>query len=295
MASCSTHIHTVYLHVISFHRGNDFRREFSRLGELRSILPSSVNILAMTATATASLRRSVIKTLGMRNTLIVSENINKKNIIYSVLNFESLETSFSHMIKTLQKERTKMPKTIVYCKTQDRCAQLYLLMKFILKEERVDPVGAPDLPEFRLFDYFTSATHASVKDGVLKAFLQPGSPLRVVIATIAFGMGVDTPDIRYVIHWGPPEDVEQYVQATGRAGRDGSMSHAVMLYSKGLKRFVDDDMIEYCENSDICRRKVLFSGFDSYVCDPKNKGCTCCDVCSASCDCGNCENQVLFT
>ena len=66
----------------------------------------------------------------MRNTLIVSENINKKNIIYSVLHFESLETSFNHMIQTqtLQKERTKMPKTIVYCQTQDRYAQLYLLM-----------------------------------------------------------------------------------------------------------------------------------------------------------------------
>lgn len=233
--------------------------------------------------------------LGMRNTLIVSENINKKNIVYSVFPFESLETSFSHMIQTLQRERTKMPKTIVYCRTQDKCAQLYLLMKFTLKEERVDPVGAPDLPEFRLFDYFTSATHASVKDGVLKAFLQPGSPLRIVIATIAFGMGVDTPDIRYVIHWGPPEDIEQYVQATGRAGRDGTISHAVMLYSKGLKRFVDNEMIKYCENSDMCRRKVLFSDFDSYVHDPRNKGCMCCDVCSVSCDCGNCESQVLFT
>lgn len=165
-------------------------------------------------------------------------------------------------------------------------------MKFTLKEERVDPVGAPDLPEFRLFKYFTSATHASVKDGVLKAFLQPGSPLRIVIATIAFGMGVDTPDIRYVIHWGPPEDIEQYVQATGRAGRDGTISHAVMLYSKGLKRFVDDGMIKYCENSDMCHRKVLFSVFDSYVHD---KGCMCCDVCSVSCDCGFCQSQVLFT
>ena len=65
--------------------------------------------------------------------------------------------------------------------------------------------------QFRLFDYFTSA----VKDGVLKAFSRPDSPLRIVIATIAFGMGIDTSDIRYVVHWGPPQDIEQYVQATG--------------------------------------------------------------------------------
>ena len=107
---------------------------------------------------------------GNANTVIVSENINKKNIIYSVLPFELLETSFSHMIK----------------------------------------------------------------DAVLKAFVRPRSPLRIVIATIAFGMGVDTPDISYVIHWGPPEDIEQYVQATRRAGRDGNNSHAVMLYSKDM-------------------------------------------------------------
>ena len=71
-----------------------------------------------------------------------------------------------------------------------------------------------------LFDYFTSATHESVKDEILKVFTQPSSSLRVVIATIAFGMGIDTPDIRYVVRWGPSQDIQQYVQATGRAGRD---------------------------------------------------------------------------
>lgn len=60
----------------------------------------------------------------------------------------------------------------------------------------------------------------------------PGSPLRIVIATIAFGLGIDTSDIRYVVHWGPPQDIEQYVQATGRAGRDGRTSHAILLYGK---------------------------------------------------------------
>ena len=125
-------------------------------------------------------------------------------------------------------------------------------MKFLLKEERVEPLGAPDLPEFRLFDYFTSAIHTSVKDGILKAFVQPTSPLRIVIATIAFSMGVDTPNIRYVVHWGPPEDIEQYVQATGRAGRDGKVSHAVMLFNKGLKKHVDESMAKYCENLTTC-------------------------------------------
>jgi ATP-dependent DNA helicase RecQ len=119
-------------------------------------------------------------------------------------------------------------------------------MKLILKEEYLEPIVAPDLPEFRLFDFFTSATHESIKDCIiLKAFVQPSSPLRIVIATIAFGMGIDTPDIQYVVHWGPPVDVEQYVQATGRAGRDGKTSHAIMLFSEGLKRHTDESMVKY--------------------------------------------------
>ena len=73
-------------------------------------------------------------------------------------------------------------------------------MKMVLGEEHIEPVGAPDLPEFRLLYYFTSATHKSVKDGILKVFTQPSSSLHVVIATIAFGMGINTPDIRYVVH-----------------------------------------------------------------------------------------------
>lgn len=183
--------------------------------------------------------------------------------------------------------------TIIYCQNQDRCAQLYLLMKLILKQERLEPIGAPDLPEFRHFDYFTSATHASIKDCVLKAFTQPSSPLRVVIATIAFGMGIDTPDIWYVVHWGPPEDVEQYVQATGRAGSDSKISHAIKLFNKGLKRYVDEFMVKYCTNRDKCRRHTLFCDFDDF--NSTNSGCLCCDVCSTSCDCNNCETQMLFT
>ena len=255
-------------------------------------MPDGVHILAMTATATVSLRKCVIKTLGMINTLIVSENVDKPNIIYSVLPFESMETTFNTLIERLRNERINMPRTIIYCQNQDNCAQLYLLMKLTLKEERLEPIGAPDLPEFRLFDYFTSATHASIKDCVLKAFTHPSSPLRIVIATIAFGMGIDTPDIRYVVHWGPPGDVEQYVQATGRAGRDGKISHAIMLFGKGLKRHVDESMVKYCKNQDNCRRHTLFCDFDDF--NSTNSGCLCCDICSTSCDCNNCETHVLF-
>ena len=116
------------------------------MGELRSLLPKRVHILALTATATATLQKCVIRTLGMKNTVVISENIDKPNLIYGIRTFESMESTFSQMIYTLKKERSKMPRTIVYCQHQDKCAQLYLQMKMMLGEERVEPVDAPDLP-----------------------------------------------------------------------------------------------------------------------------------------------------
>ena len=66
------------------------------------------------------------------------------------------------------------------------------------------------------------------------------------------------------MHWGPPEDVEQYVQATGRADRDGKISHVIMLFSKGLERHVDESMVKYCTNQDKCCRSTLFCDFDDF-------------------------------
>ena len=116
----------------------------------------------------------------------------------------------------------------------------------------------------------------------------------MVIATIAFGMGVDTPDIRNVVHWGPPEDVEQYVQSTGRAGRDGKTSHAILLIGSGLdKRDTEASMQEYSTNKAECRRRLLFRDFDQSA-DISNQGCACCDICQLKCKCGNCSIQELF-
>lgn len=91
--------------------------------------------------------------------------------------------------------------------------------------------SSPDcFPRFRLVDMYTHCTHQTVKDQVLELFTSPSS-LRVVVATIAFGMGVDCPDVRQIIHWGVPEDVETYVQET--AGRDGFLSCAVLFHGHG--------------------------------------------------------------
>lgn len=83
-------------------------------------------------------------------------------------------------------------------------------------------MGYPELPQFRLVDMFTSGTHSSVKEKHYNSFFLASSNLRVLIATVAFGMGVNPPDVHYVIHCGPPNDNGSYVQDVGRGGRNGS-------------------------------------------------------------------------
>ena len=248
--------------------------------------------MALTATATKSLRASVCRTLGMKDPYIVTISPDKCNITFCVSKFESLDATFNPLIERLRQQRTNMDRTIIFCKQQETCARLYLMFRLRLNKEFTHPIGYPDLPQFRLVDMFTSGTHSSVKETISSAFSTTSSHLRVFIATVAFGMGVNPPNVHYIIHCGPPNDVETYVQEVGRGGRDGSRTYAILYYSAQLKRFVDQNMLDYCEQDKQCRRDKLFSDFDQYTHSPENTGCRCCDVCKKHCTCGNCFVDV---
>ena len=129
-----------------------------------------------------------------------------------------------------------MDRTIIFCKQQETCGRLYLLFRMRLGKEFTHPVGYPDVPQFRLVDMFTSGTHSSVKESITAAFNSPSSNLRVLIATIAFDMGVNPPDVHYIIHCGPPNDIETYVQEVGRGGRDGSLTYAILRWLRRVSR-----------------------------------------------------------
>lgn len=139
-----------------------------------------------------------------------------------------------------------------------------------------------------------SCTEEEVKEEIVQAFTKENSTLRIVIATVAFGMGIDCPKVREVVHFGPPDDLESYVQETGRAGRDGLPSLALLLIKPGTsKRHTEKSMIDYTSNSTSCRRDVLFCNFDNYSRSRFDlKLYLCCDVCSKSCNCGNCEVNI---
>ena len=270
--------------------------EFSHLGEVRSLLPLKIKIMALTATATMTLRSEICDVLGMKDQHVVTVSPDKRNVILQVSQFESIESTFTPIIQKLKMERLNMGRTIIYCQKQETCARLYLLFRLALKGEFTVPVGYPDLPQFRMVDMFTSGTHTSVKESIVTSFTKPSSEsvLRVLIATVAFGMGVNPPDVHFIYHCGPPHDIETYVQEIGRGGRDGGLTYATLFYSDALKRFVDKNTIKYCQQDKCCRRDTLFSDFDKYQHSPINIGCKCCDVCMQVCECGSFDHCVKF-
>ncbi len=146
---------------------------------------------------------------------------------------------------------------------------------------------------------YTHCTHASVRTKIQHYFTSP-SPLKIIISTNAFGLGVDCPNVHQIIHWGVPEDCETYVQESGRAGRDdGKLACALLLKSnRDLDaRYVSRQMIEYCAGTPShCRRFILYKDFPD--CQFNSAGCTCCDVCAKMCKCGHCHqvlsNYVIF-
>lgn len=294
--TCIIHRHmnnNYQVRILYPYRGKTFRTEFGNLGEVRSLIPDNVRMLALTATATIETRIAICKTLGMSNPVVIAESPNKPNIKYAVINNPgTLEETFAPLVEEVRRNRNITVKTIVFCRTYDACSQLYLFMKCRLGQEFTEPIGAPDLARFRLVDMFSACTHQKVKDSILNSFCIPTSNVRVVIATIAFGMGLDCPNVRRVFHWGPSGDIELYLQETGRAGRDMLPAEAVLYHGgQGLvARNIDDNMKEYCSNRDSCRRNMLLKHFDrGFTQDSNASLCSCCDVCERKCVCVLCS------
>lgn len=267
--------------------GDQFRKTFSMIGDLRSLIPSEVKVLALTATASTETYHSVLQRLAMEAPITVLMPPNRDNIMYLVHSKVDLDSLSDQLYKEFM-ELDELPKTVVFVRKYRDCSALYMKLQLKLGECFTAPPGYPNISQFRRVEMFNRVLTVDKRKQVLSSFLQSDTNLRLVIATSAFGLGVDIPDVRRIIHWGLPSNLEEYVQEAGRAGRDGKPAQAILYVGKGGKNS-SKAMKAYTVNTSSCRRRFLFCGFLSFFeKDIKAIGCKCCDVCELRCKCQMC-------
>ena len=220
--------------------GNEFRPVYRRLGQYRYQLGNPVT-LAVTGSATPDTRAEIVGVLRMPDAHVVVTSFDRPNLVFMV---ERMRDDRERFARVRQLVRHAVGHTVLYVPTR-RLAEL-VARALLRAGVRAAPYHAGLLPETRR--------------QLLVDFLHDRVP--VVVATSAFGMGIDKPDVRRVIHWGPPHSLEAYYQEAGRAGRDGARATCVVLWTPGDFEWgvCDPAMRRYVEASR-CRRRMLLHYF----------------------------------
>jgi len=255
----------------------------------------------MTAAASRTDMKCIQDSLGLKNCKHVVTNPDRKNICYKKIlrsgqDVDSIQSILIPIAEALLKKKIEYPLTIVYIPLR-LCGFAYKLFEHVLGDEQYFPPGCASVPSNRLFAQFHAPQTNQMKEEILKQISSEASIVRVVFATFAIGMGVDIRDIRQVIHIGPPNSVKAYFQETGRAGRDGKQSTALLYYnSRDIAKNragMQDDMRTFCVSNNVCLRKLLLQSFD-YEKDVATKPLhNCCNVCEKDCDCPICLELLI--
>ena len=262
---------------------------FAEIGDIRSLLPKSINILALTATATKETLKCVTSRLSLEDPAVIGLPPDRPNIKYVVKPVVSILELCNQFCDELILKRMDMPKTILFCRSLQHCATFFVTMKRLLGKNLTEPPGIRPTVGVCLVDVFTSVSTNEMREVLLKEICKPNTTLRLLIATTAFGLGVDCPDIERVVNYGSPRTLEELVQESGRAGRDGRQAEAVLYPRKIGKKASTSAMEEYEKNNEQCQRKKLFKEFlFSSEHNQLVKACECCDFCAHLCFCDKC-------
>ncbi|PKG31846.1 ATP-dependent DNA helicase RecQ, partial [Methanoregula sp.] len=251
--------------------GHNFRPEYRQLARIKEVFPG-IPLIALTATAITGVRRDIRQQLKMESAREFTGSFNRKNLRYRVV---QKKNPLVFLADYLGQHRSDSG--IVYC----------------LSREETETVAS----DLQRRGFSAVAYHAGLprqeRERVQESFIR--DRVQVVCATVAFGMGIDKPDVRFVIHYDLPKTIEGYYQETGRAGRDGQYSECILLYSRGdyarIRSMIEhnedsgqhlrislaklQDMAEYCETTG-CRRKFLLTYFGE---EYSSENCGSCDTC----------------
>ena len=196
-------------------RGHTFRKPFFEIGTIRSLIPKAVNVMALTATATSKIISVVTTQLAMDEPLIIGLNADRSNIKYVVRPLQTVDTLSTTLAYELVTEHTNMPKTVIFCHTLRDCADMFSALKQKLGPSITRPPGLPNILQLRVMTLFNGASTSEMRKEILDEFRKLDSVLKLVIASSAFRLGIDIPDVARIINWGLPHSLEDLVQETG--------------------------------------------------------------------------------